>query len=157
MPITHVNGKTILECGGDIFTIVKLLGLILIPRFETSNCTTMLFIQINILEAIIDDIITNKTIQNAVFGINVMLLLPIMEKYKKTDCEGFKLWCILYFIWIMKFCKNKGFGTQESFAQNVPALVTTLLSFGYTAPELISYWANARRNSISTWIIDKLG
>ena len=80
MPITHVNGKTILECGGDIFTIVKLLGLILIPRFETSNCTTMLFIQINILEAIIDDIITNKNIQNAVFGINVMLLLPIHLK-----------------------------------------------------------------------------
>jgi hypothetical protein len=46
-------------------------------------------IEINILEAVIDDIISNKKIPNAILGVNVMLLLPIMKEIQIIDCEGF--------------------------------------------------------------------
>ncbi len=156
MVIKTKNGKTKFIGGGDFFTKVKLAGFILIPSIKMLGIDCIVpMIQFNILEAIIDDIITNKKIPNAIFGVNVMLLLPIMKEIQIIDCGGFKLWCILYFIWNMIFCKNKGFGTQESFAHNFPALITTLLSFGYDPKELISTFASSRRASISTTIFDK--
>ena len=96
-----------------------------------------------------------KQIPNAILGVNVMLLLPIMKEIQIIDCEGFKLWCVLYFIWNMNFCKNKGFGTQESFAHNYPALIKILLSFGYTPTQLLSDWGVFRTGSLMTYIIDK--
>jgi hypothetical protein len=112
-------------------------------------------LQLNILEAVVDDIISNKQIPNAIFGVNVMLLLPIMKEIQIIDCEGFKLWCVLYFIWNMKFCKNKGFGTQESFAHNFPTLIVSLLSFGYTPKRLLKNWVNIRRGSLMSFFIDR--
>ncbi len=84
-----------------------------------------------------------------------MLLLPIMKDIQIIDCEGFKLWCIIYFIWNMKFCKNKGFGTQESFAHNFPALIQTLISFKYTPNELLHFFMMRRGASILTMFIDR--
>ena len=84
-----------------------------------------------------------------------MLLLPIMKNIEAIDCEGFKLWCILYFIWNMEFYKNKGFEMQESFAHNFPALISTLLSFGYSPDELINAFCVYRAASISTIAIDR--
>ena len=49
-----------------------------------------------------------------------------MKKIQLIDCEGFKLWCILYFVWNMEFCKNKGFETQESFAHNCEYRVASI-------------------------------
>ena len=58
-------------------------------------------------------------------------------------------------LWNMNFCKNKGFGTQESFAHNYPALIKILLSFGYTPTQLLSDWGVFRTGSLMTYIIDK--
>ena len=142
--------------GGDIFTIIKNAGFFLLPNIkQIDDLTYTIRLQINILEAIIDDIITNKQIPNAILGVNVMLLLPIMKEIQIIDCEGFKLWCILYFIWNMTFCKNKGCGTQESFAHNFPALLYSLKSFGYTPQELLKYFMTERGSSIMTMFIDR--
>ncbi len=154
MVIKTTDGHTIFE-GGDIFTILKLLTLHLTNISKYDGIIDFTKVEINILEAVIDDIFTNKKIPNAILGINVMLLLPIMKEIQIIDCEGFKLWCILYFIWNMTFCKNKGFGTQESFAHNYPALIKILLSFGYTPTQLLSDWAIYRTGSLMTFLIDK--
>jgi hypothetical protein len=127
-----------------------------IPTFECiSDICSIPLLQLNILEAVVDDIISNKQIPNAIFGVNVMLLLPIMKEIQIIDCEGFKLWCILYFLWNMTFCKNKGFGSQESFAHNFPTLIVSLLSFGYTPKILFKDWMNIRRGSLMSFLIDK--
>lgn len=155
MVIKTTNGYTILEGGGDIFTIIKFLTLH-IPKIECLSKYGYIHItQLNILEAVIDDILTNKQIPNAILGVNVMLLLPIMKEIQIIDCEGFKLWSILYIIWNMEFCKNKGFGIQESFAHNYPTLIKILLSFGYTPAQLLSDWGSYRFGSLMTFFIDK--
>jgi hypothetical protein len=155
MTIQTIDGKTKFINGGDLFTIVKLAGFLLVPSINNVDAGIPM-IQLNILEAIIDDIITNKKIPNAIFGVNVLFLLPIMKDIKIMNCKGFKLWCILYFIWNMKFCKNKGFGIQESFAHNYPALICILKSFGYSHKEMIDSFINLRIGAISAIIIDKL-
>jgi hypothetical protein len=155
MVIKTTDGHTTIDEGGDIFIIIKIAGFFL-PSIKPISAETNTFqLQINILEAIIDDIITNKQLPNAIFGVNVMLLLPIMKEIKIIDCEGFKLWCIIYFIWNMEFCKNKGFGTQESFAHNFPALIKALISFGYTPNELLQSFLIRRAASIFTMFIDR--
>jgi hypothetical protein len=157
MPIKTTDGHTTLEGGGDMFTIVKFASLhmpsICTDKYETT--INYVKVEVSILEAIISDIVDNKQIPNAIFGVNIMLLLPIMKEIQIIDCEGFKLWCILYFIWNMTFCKNKGFGTQESFAHNYPTLIKTLLSFGYTPTELMNDFMCRRSASIMTFFIDK--
>lgn len=101
-------------------------------------------------QAVISDIIQNKDYLNALYGFNLSLLMPIMKKINLLDCEGVKIWCILYFIWNMKFCKNKGYSKIESFAHNFPALHKTLISFGYTPDELIYNWGCLREASLIT-------
>ncbi len=155
MVIKTINGYSILENGGDMFTIVKFLTLHLPSININDDFIVLVKTEINILEAVIDDIFTNKQIPNAIFGVNIMLLLPIMKEIQIIDCEGFKLWCILYFIWNMKFCMNKGFGTQETFAHNYPALIKALLSFGYTPSRLFSDFLSHRTASLLTLFIEK--
>lgn len=69
------------------------------------------------------------------------------------NCEGIKIWCILYFIWNMKFCNNKKYSTIASFAHNFPALYKTLISSGYTQDELFNNWCYVRESCIITNII----
>ena len=59
-----------------------------------------------------------------------------MKDINLLDCEGIKLWSILYFIWNMKFCKNRKQTTFFMFAHNFPTLHKTLFSFGYTVQYL---------------------
>ncbi len=155
MAIKTTDGHTVFEGGGDIFILVKLLTLHLPNIHKYDGIVDFVKLEINVLEAVIDDIFTHKKIPNAILGVNVMLLFPIMKDIQIIDGEGFKLWCILYFIWNMQFCKNKGFGTQESFAQNYPALIKVLLSFGYTPNELLDFWGSYRTGSLMTFFIDK--
>ena len=157
MTIKTTDGHTCLERGGDMFSIVKFASLHM-PSICTDKYDTIINyvkLEVNILMAVISDITDNKRIPNAFFGVNIMLLLPIMKEIQIMDCEGFKLWCILYFIWNMTYCKNQGFGTQESFAHNYPALISTLLSFGYTPTQLMSDFMCRRSASIMTFFIDK--
>jgi hypothetical protein len=76
-----------------------------------------------------------------------------MKQINILNCEGIKLWCILYFIWNMKFCKNKGYSKIEAFSHNFPALYKTLISSGYTQDELLNNWGSLRENSLLTNII----
>ena len=76
-----------------------------------------------------------------------------MIKINLLDFEGVKIWCILYFIWNMKFCKNKGYSKIQAFAHNFPALYKTLFSFGYTPYEIFRNWDYIREASLITSII----
>ena len=153
MVIKTINGYTTLE-GGDAFTIIKFLTMFIPNISKYDKELDIILLRLNIIEAVIDDIISNKQIPNAIFGVNLMLFLPIMKEIQIIDCEGMKIWFILYFIWNMRFCKNKGFGTQESFAHNFPALIRIMLSFGYTPTQLLSDWRCNRGASITTSFID---
>ncbi len=86
----------------DMFCIIKFLTLHVpaIANFNAHN--SRLFMQINILEAVIADI-ADSHVANAVLGIYLMLLLPIMLEVNLLDCEGFKLWCVGYFVGMFDF------------------------------------------------------
>ena len=138
-----------------MFTIVKFITMHMPNIAQYDAIIDFVKLEVNILEAIIADVVDNKQIPNAIFGVSIMLLLPIMKEIQIIDCEGFKLWCILYFLWNMTFCKNKGFGAQESFAHNYPALIKILLSFGYTPMRLLSDYGCFRTASLMTVFVDK--
>jgi hypothetical protein len=87
---------------------------------------------------------------NCLCGLNLCFHLPIMINMNLIDCEGFRLWCILYFLWNMKFCKNRKWSTLAAFAHNFPTLYKTLISFGFTPSELPEGWAYMREASIMT-------
>ena len=80
-----------------------------------------------------------------------------MKDINLLDCEGIKLWSILYFIWNMKFCKNRKQTTFFMFAHNFPTLHKTLFSFGYTPDELIKNWGSIREASLITSGIQYIG
>ena len=69
------------------------------------------------------------------------------------DSNGIKVWCILYFIWNIKFCKNKKYSKIQTYAHNIPLLYKILLSFGYTPDELLNNWCYLREVCIMTCII----
>ena len=138
----------------NIFSVVKGSLTTLRPNIKCiENQYNHIMLNINIYEAVISDIKQNKDFLNALYGFNLTLLLPIMKHINILDCEGLKLWCILYFIWNMKFCINKKYTKITSFAHNFPALHKTLISFGYTPDELLRNWCYIREASIITSII----
>ena len=141
------------ECKNHIFEIVKFLTVFLRPNIKSIEKYNYIIIKINIYEAVISDIIENKDFMNALFGFNLTLLLPIMKYINLLDCEGLKIWAILYFLLNIKFCKNKKYSTIQSFAHNFPALHKTLISFGYTPDELLNNWYHTREVSIITSMI----
>jgi hypothetical protein len=140
-------------CRGNIFVILKIFIILLRPNIKSWEKYNDIMININIYEAVISDIIQNKDYLNSLYGLNLTLLLPIMKQMNLLGCDGFKLWCILYFFWNMKFCINRKHHKIISFAHNFPALYKTLISFEYTPDELVNNWVYLREASIITGII----
>ena len=140
-------------CKKNIFGIIKALTLLLRQNTKGLEQYNYIWLNINIYEAVISDIIQNKDFLNALYGFNLTLLWPVMKHINILNGEGIKLWCILYFIWNMKFCKNKGYSKIDAFSHNFPALYKTLLSSGYTSDELLNNWGYLREISLITAVI----
>jgi hypothetical protein len=136
-----------------LFRIVK-YGLLSLPNYKGSNTDVKIYL--NIAEAILFDFYVNNDYNNSAFGVYLLLMLPILSKVNIIDNEGFKLWCIIYFIWNIKFGLNYGQTLQQTFSHNFPALYTTALSFGYSIEELKTIFALLRSASIRTFYSQNL-
>jgi hypothetical protein len=137
----------------DPFVIIKLLTLLCRPNIKSGDAINFIPININIFEAVIVDIVENKDILNTILGINLMILLPKIKDKKILNIQLFKIWCIFYFIWNMKFCKNKNYSTIFSLAHNTPPLIKIFLSLGYDYEELVNIWIRMRESSLLTQFI----
>jgi len=104
---------------------------------------------INIIEAILYDLYTNKNYYNATFGLSLILLLPTMKHTHFINNEGIKLWIILYCIWNYKVFNNK----EIHLSHLIPPLYTSLLSFGFNSNEIFNNFCLMRSASIRTAIL----
>jgi hypothetical protein len=125
---------------------------VLLSLPDIKNNTTDLKIFLNIAEAVLMDTFSHKDYINSTFGTSLIFMLPVLSKVNIIDNEGFKLWTILYFIWNIKFCKNLGSG-DDALSHNIPALMTILLSFGYTSTEMKHNFSLLRSASIRTYYL----
>ena len=145
------KGQIINYISTHIFSIIKIITILIHLNIKCFEKYNYIFININILEAVFSDIIENDDLLNGLFGFSLILLYPIMNHL--LDSNGIKIWCILYFIWNIKFCKNKKYSKIQTYAHNIPPLYKTLFSFGYTADELLNNWCYLREACIMTSII----
>ncbi len=165
MVIKTTDENTILGGGVDAFlqnnkkNIKKMFrtvkfALLSLPNYKGSNTDVKIFL--NITEAILFDFYVNKDYNNSAFGASLLLMLPILSKVNIIDNEGFKLWCIIYFVWNIKFGLNYNQTLQQTFSHNFPALHTTILSFGYSIEELKMIWALLRSASVRTYYLQNI-
>ena len=106
--------------------------------------------KVNMIEAILYDLYTNKNYYNATFGFSLILLLPTMKHAHFINNEGIKLWIILYCIWNYKVFNNK----DCHLSHLIPPLYTSLLSFGFNSNEILNNFCLMRSVSIRTFILN---
>ena len=132
----------------DIYKCVLFIKFISLSIPHYKNKALELPLIINIIEAVLYDYFVCENTSNALFG---LLLLPLLslKHINVVDCEGIKIWIILYFIWNMNINKNKN-KNKLLFSNNFPPLYTSLLSFGFTPNEILTNFCLMRSSSIRT-------
>jgi hypothetical protein len=120
--------------------------LLSIPHYK--NQVAELPLIINIIGAVLYDHFICENTSNALLGLSLLPLLKL-KHINIIDCEGIKMWIILYFIWNI----NIGEKTRDinwAFSHNFPPLYTSLLSFGFTPSEILTKFCLMRSSSIRT-------
>ena len=111
------------------------------PRVSTP---TYFDVAVPIYKSALRDLLKHKDLSNALFGVKLALIFPIMKQIKILDNVGLKTWFILCFILTEKQSKNKGVPKIQSLKQNFPELFKLLISSGYTTDELLKLWIDAK-------------
>ena len=117
-----------------------------IPVYKNKSLELPLII--NIIEAVLYDYFVCENTSNALFGLSLLPLLSL-KHINVIDCEGIKIWIILYFMWNMNVADTK-FKSKISFSNNFPPLYTSILSFGFTPDEILTNFCLMRMASIRT-------
>ena len=134
----------------DIVKISQFIKYISLSCLYIKNYSYDNEMKVNMIEAILYDLYTNKNYYNATFGFSLILLLPTMKHAHFINNEGIKLWIILYCIWNYKVFNNK----DCHLSHLIPPLYTSLLSFGFNSNEILNNfcqvkWAFSMRKGVN--------
>ncbi len=74
-----------------ILWIIKAITILIRPNIKCLEQYNYHWINLNMIESVIFDLTQHKDFLNVLYGVNLMLLRPIMTNINLVDCEGVKI------------------------------------------------------------------